>query len=410
MWPWEHSYTNASLHRQPSIDPPMRPHERLRYVHQAACELMVAETDGWLAGGARPRCSGTEDALARTSNPPIPRQDATEAATPSAHLQHRDVESAVAFQTVFGRCYESTIEDFLDSPQGEELRGRVQLVLTSPPFPLNNKKSYGNLSGQAYVDWITSLALPLSRLLADDGSIVLEIGNAWEPGRPVQSVLHLKALLGFLEAEGAGLRLCQEFICYNPARLPSPAQWVTVERSRTVDSFTHVWWFAKSDTPKADNRRVLRPYSESMKKLLATNKFNRGKRPSAHDVRETAFNVDNGGSIAHNVLEVESIDPAREPRLPNAFSFANTASADAFTKSCRERGILPHPARMPLGLAAFFVQFLTEPGDLVFDPFGGSNTTGYAAEANDRRWVSVETNPDFVAQAALRMQLNGSPE
>ena len=272
------------------------------------------------------------------------------------------------FTTKFGSCYNATIESFLVDPKAKEIEGQVQLIVTSPPFPLNNKKSYGNLSGQAYVDWIASLAEPFSRLIAEDGSIVIEIGNAWEQCRPVQSVLHLKALLAFLEAENAGLRLCQEFICYNPARMPSPAQWVTVERSRAVDSFTHVWWFAKSDNPKADNRRVLRPYSESMKKLLATNRFNRGKRPSAHDVRDNAFAVDNGGSIAHNVFEIEAIDTAREPRLPNAFSFANTASSDQFTRLCRERELTPHPARMPIGLANFFVQFLSGPRRSGFRP------------------------------------------
>jgi DNA methylase len=309
------------------------------------------------------------------------------------------------FKTKLGSFYNATIENFLLSPRAKRLQNRVQLIITSPPFPLNSKKSYGNLSGQAYVDWIASLAAPLSRLIPENGSIVIEIGNAWEPGRPVQSLMHIKALLAFLEAEGAGLRLCQEFICYNPARMPSPAQWATVERSRTVDSFTHIWWFARSDKPKADNRRVLRPYSDSMKTLLATNKFNRGKRPSMHSVREGAFAIDHGGSIAHNLFELEAIDPRRHRRLPNAFSFANTASADRFTRLCRKRGLAPHPARMPLGLAAFFVQFLSEPGDLVFDPFAGSNTTGFAAESNARRWLGVEADPKFVEQARLRMGL-----
>jgi DNA methylase len=332
---------------------------------------------------------------------------ATAAAKKGQSISDKREPMRPSFSTKLGECYNSGIESFLESQNAKRLEGRVQVVITSPPFPLNNKKSYGNLAGQAYIDWIASLAEPLSRLISDDGSIVVEIGNAWEPLRPVQSILHLKALLAFLEAEKAGLRLCQEFICYNPARMPSPAQWVTVDRSRAVDSFTHVWWFAKSDKPKADNRRVLRPYSESMKRLLATNKFNRGKRPSAHNVRDNAFAIDHGGSIAHNVIELEAIDPARKPRLPNAFSFANTASSDQFTRLCRKRGLTPHPARMPLGMANFFVQFLSEPGDVVFDPFAGSNTTGFAAELNARRWVSVETDSKFVEQARLRMQLIG---
>ena len=160
---------------------------------------------------------------------------------------------------------------------------------------------------------------------------------------------------------------------------------------------------SKTDFPKADNRRVLRPYSDSMKKLLSSRKFNAGSRPSGFNVSEEAFKKDNGGAIAHKLFELEDIDPSREARLPNAFSFANTTSADYYSRSCREREITPHPARMPTGLANFFVQFLTEPGDLVFDPFAGSNTTGYVAELNRRRWLSVEKEPGYSEQSKIRL-------
>lgn len=124
------------------------------------------------------------------------------------------------------------------------LHGQVQLILTSPPYPLNKKKSYGNLTGEAYVEWIESLAPLFSDLLTGDGSLVIELGNSWEPERPVQSLLALKALMALATAKGTGLRLIQQFICHNPSRLPSPAAWVTVRHLRAVDSFTHVWWLA----------------------------------------------------------------------------------------------------------------------------------------------------------------------
>lgn len=73
-----------------------------------------------------------------------------------------------------------------------------------------------------------------------------------------------------------------------PARLPSPAQWVTVERIRVKDAFTRVWWMSSNPRPKADNRRVLREYSESMKKLLDTGKYNAGRRPSEHHIGNTS--------------------------------------------------------------------------------------------------------------------------
>lgn len=284
-------------------------------------------------------------------------------------------------------------------------KGKFNLILTSPPFPLNNKKKYGNLQGEAYKEWFLSLAPIFNDLLADDGSLVIEIGNAWEPGRPVQSLLHLECLLGLVKEENSDLRLVQEFICYNPSRLPSPAQWVTVNRLRAVDSYTHVWWLAKSDFPKADNSKVLRPYSKGMKKLIETKKFNSGKRPSEHDISTEAFAKDNGGSIAHNLFEMEAIDPERDPRLPHSvLSYSNTVSNDYYSARCRELGIVPHPARMPAGLVDFFVTFLTEPDDLILDPFAGSNTTGFCAEALQRKWIGMEANKEYGLNSIIRFQ------
>lgn len=305
-----------------------------------------------------------------------------------------------------GRYYIGKCEEVLKDRKLKDIRGKVNLILTSPPFPLNNKKSYGNMTGEAYLRWFTSLAPLFSEMLADNGSIVIELGNAWEPKRPVQSLLPLQSLLGFVSHERADLRLIQQFVCYNPSRLPSPAQWVTIKQIRAVDSYTNVWWMAKSDFPKADNSRpeVLRPYSASMKNLLKSGKFNSGKRPSHHKISENGFLNDRGGSIAQNFLELESLTPGREPRLPNAFSMSNAVSNDFFSRQCRDRGIEPHPARMQVGLAKFFIEYLTEPEDLVLDPFGGSNTTGYAAALCGRKWLTIEEKESYVEQSQIRFE------
>ncbi|MGG3957435.1 site-specific DNA-methyltransferase [Bhargavaea massiliensis] len=309
------------------------------------------------------------------------------------------------YQTNLGKYYISKIEDFLISDEGKKLKGKVQLILTSPPFPLNKKKKYGNFQGEEYKKWFINLAEHFADLLREDGSIVIEMGNSWEPKRPIYSTLHMESLLGFLKNEKADLKLCQEFICYNPSRLPTPAQWVTVERIRTVDSFTRIWWMAKTERPKADNRKVLRPYSHSMKKLLESKKYNSGKRPSEHKIGEKSFLNNNGGSIMPNVIEIEPIDTTRNRRVPeNVFSIANTNSNDFYLKTCRERGISPHPARMPLELAQFFVEFLTDEGDIIFDPFGGSNTTGFIAEKLNRKWITTEVLEEYGNQSFIRFE------
>lgn len=282
-------------------------------------------------------------------------------------------------------------------------KNKFNLIITSPPFPLNNKKKYGNLQGKDYYDWFVSLSPIFSDLLTDDGSLVIEIGNSWEAGRPVQSLLHLECLLGLVKNPDSNLRLIQEFICYNPSRLPSPAQWVTVNRIRTVDSYTHVWWIAKSDYPKADNSKVLRPYSKEMKKLIQRKSFNAGNRPSEHSISPQAFAKDNGGSIAHNLFEIDQIDKQRDVRLPHSvLSFANTNSNDKYLRKCRQNELKPHPARMHGGLVNFFIQFLTNQDDLILDPFAGSNTTGYCAESLSRRWITIEANENYANHSMLR--------
>lgn len=288
-----------------------------------------------------------------------------------------------AYKTTRGAMYEATLDDFLGSQSSVARSGKVQLIFTSPPFPLNRKKRYGNEVGEDYVEWLSGFARSLADLLTEDGSLVLELGNAWEPGKPVMSTLALRALLAFLEA--AKLNLCQQFVCHNPARLPSPAQWVNVERIRVKDAFTHLWWMSPSERPKANNREVLTQYSSRMEKLLRTGEYNGGRRPSQHHIGATSFLTDNGGAIPPNVL-----------------TFSNTVSTDPYRRYCHENGLRLHPARMPAGLAEFFIRFLTAPNDVVLDPFAGSNTTGAVAEGLRRRWIAIEPKPDYVAGSRAR--------
>ena len=311
----------------------------------------------------------------------------------------------ILYKTNLGKYIIGDSKTLIEQGKLDEYENKVQLILFSPPFPLNAKKKYGNKLGEEYRDWLSDLAPLFSKLLKKDGSIVVEIGNAWEPKRPIQALLSLQSLMAFVSNPKADLRLCQEFICYNPSRLPSPAQWVTINRIRTIDSYTHVWWMAKSDYPKADNRRVLRPYSKSMLQLLKSQSYNSGMRPSQHSISKKGFLTNNKGSIMHNVLELEQIDENREIRLPkNMFSFANTNSNDFFSTQCRKKDIPIHPARMPTSLAMFFIKFLTEPGDIVFDPFAGTNTTGYCAEKLKRKWLGIEKEKKYGKQAIIRFK------
>lgn len=288
---------------------------------------------------------------------------------------------------VVGRAFQTSIEDFLDSSTGKNLKGKVNLILTSPPFPLVAPKKYGNAVGDEYRQWLCSLAPRLADLLTPNGSLVMEIGNVWCKGSPEMSVLPLQTLIDF--ATAGNLVVCQQMICHNTARLPSPAPWVTVRKIRLKDSYTHVWWYSRTPYPKSDNQRALQPYSDAMRQLLARGTYNPGERPSEHKVSEDGFLTDRGGSIRASV-----------------FSLGNTSSPKSYRDYCELNGVSPHPARMQSQLVEILVNLLTEPGDLVFDPFGGSNTTGAVSQSLGRRWIVTEKQTDYLLGSIGRFALD----
>jgi site-specific DNA-methyltransferase (cytosine-N4-specific) len=182
-----------------------------------------------------------------------------------------------------------------------------------------------------------------------------------------------------------GFHLAQEFFWWNPARLPTPAEWVTVRRIRVKDAVNCIWWLSPTPWPKASNKRVLQPYSDSMRELLVKG-YKPMLRPSGHDISH-CFGTDNGAAIP-----------------PNLIALAHTESNSAYIRLCRENGLAPHPARFPAEIPQFFIRMLTDPEDLVVDPFAGSCATGEAAEKARRRWVCCDLVQDYLEGALGRFR------
>jgi DNA modification methylase len=261
----------------------------------------------------------------------------------------------------------------------------VNAVITSPPYALHFKKEYGNVDKQNYVQWMLPFAREIKRVLKKDGSFILNIGGSYDAGSPTRSLYHFKLLIALVEE--IGFCLAQECFWHNPAKLPSPTEWVNVRRCRIKDSVEYVWWLSPTAWPHADNRQVLVPYSDDMKRLLAKG-YRAKKRPSGHNI-SLKFLTDHGGAIPQNVLVR-----------------GNNESNSEYISACKALGIKVHPARFPSALPDFFCRLLTRPGDLILDPFAGSNTTGRVAETLDRRWLAIDVDDSYVRASAVRFGLN----
>jgi len=271
----------------------------------------------------------------------------------------------------------------------------VNLVVTSPPYALHFKKEYGNVSKDGYVQWFLPFAKEIRRILTEDGSFVLNIGGSYNKGTPTRSIYHFKLLIELVET--VGFHLAQECFWYNPAKMPVPAEWVTVRRIRVRDSVEYVWWLSKSPWPKSSNLGVLKEYSDDMLRL-AKNGVRETTRPSGHVIRGSFENISAGGSIPPNVIE---------DRIPESIlKMGNNSANDDFTKMCKDSGTKIHPARFPAALPKFFIKLLTSPNDLVLDPFAGSNTTGAVAEELDRRWMSSEQVKEYLDSSLFRFNFH----
>ena len=343
---------------------------------------------------------------------------------------------------VQGAAYAGDSRQLLDEVVSES----IDLVVTSPPFALQRKKAYGNKSPEEYVGWFLDFAEKVYEALAEDGSLVIDIGGGWQKGKPLRSHYHFKLLSALTDDNGLladrfgeTFNLAQDFYWYNPAKLPTPAQWVTIERIRVKDAVNHVWWLSKSDArEKPDNRRVLKEYSDAQKRLIEKGHDSQS-RPSEHELSDTfdepAENgairpnfrnaIDDSSTIQSSAELLENLD-VPEPLLEmvleeglteelvqtlgaahtedNVLEVANTRSTTPYLEACKETDTEIHPARFPRELPKFFIQFLTELGDTVLDIFAGSNTTGQMAQQTGRKWLAFESEETYLEGSRYRFQ------
>ena len=275
------------------------------------------------------------------------------------------------FKTKLGSIIQDDSLNYLKDVKDNSL----DLIITSPPFALTRKKAYGNEQGDEYMIWLKEFGKIFHKKLKDEGSLVIDFGGSWVPGQPTRNLHQFEIPILFVKE--LGFHLAQEFFWWNTSKMPSPASWVTISRERITDSVNYIFWFSKAPHPKANNRNILKPYSDKMKNMIKNQKYNMRDRPSGHKVSKV-WAKDNGGAIPQNF-----------------FPYGNSSN-DPYFKYCDKIGVKKHPARFGPFIPEFFIRFLTDKGDLVLDPFAGSCTTGAVAEALERRWICLDTDEDYL--------------
>jgi len=310
------------------------------------------------------------------------RWDLTDAG--STYLQNARPGFVITiFETTLGQMLWATAE----SARAVIDDGSVNLIITSPEYPLCKPKEYGNRSEENLIDWLTELAADWKRMLVDDGSLVLNVGPVWQRGLPTESVYMERLLLRLID--DVGFHLAQRTYFENPGKVPS-SEWVTVRRVRVKNVIEPIWWLSKTENPKADNRRILLPYSQRMQKLIAKGGQHRdwqNRTPSGHSGTKGGFGRDNGGSIPSNLITT-----------------TNAASNDLYHRMCRQHGLPPHPATFGDSIPAYFIPLLTDEGDLVYEPFSGSGKVPAECERLNRRWIANDRSLTYISGSKFRFR------
>jgi DNA modification methylase len=240
------------------------------------------------------------------------------------------------------------------------------------------------------VDFICRSIEPIVHNLMPGGSICLNVSNdIFMPGSPARS-LYLERMVLALH-DRLGLHLMDRLVWRNPSKPPGPIAWASKQRFHLNVEWEPVYWFT-NDPSKilSDNRRVLMPHREQHKRLMAAGGEKRQAvyADGAYRVKPGSFGNQTAGRIPRNVLD---------------FSH-NCADHKEYMRDADRLGLPRHGAPMPKSLAGFLINFLSRPGDLVADPFGGKLTTASAAEDLGRRWVTTEWILEYVRAAAERFR------
>lgn len=288
-----------------------------------------------------------------------------------------DGMAILGFSTDLGIAVISSCENFFS-----KISEPIHLIVTSPPYPLAQPRAYGNVEEGRYVDWLCKVLEPVVRNLVQGGSICLNVGNDVFMSKSPARSLYRERLVLALHAR-LGLYKMDEIIWTSP-KPPGPVAWASKKRVQLNTTYEPVYWMTNDpDSVRSDNRRVLEPHSERHLQFVRSGgiKADNVHSDGAYRKRVGAYSSETKGKIPRNVL-----DFARSAEDRDA----------AYRRYCAERGLATHGASMPVRLAKFLIEFLTEKGDLVVDCMAGRCKVGLAAEALERRWICTDRQAEYV--------------
>jgi len=238
-------------------------------------------------------------------------------------------------------------------------KNSIDLIITSPPYANNRKKTYDGVPIEEYVQWFLPISLELKRVLKPQGSFVLNIKERAHNGQRRTYVLEL-----ILEMKKQGWLWTEEYIWHKKNSFPG--KWP----NRFRDAWERCLHFNKQTKFKMYQDAVMVPIGDWTKQ--------RFKNLSKTDKRRDYSKVKSGfGKNVSNWVNRDKVYPT------NVLHFSTV---------CHN---VNHSAAFPIELPSWFIKLFTKKGDVVLDPFMGVGTTALAAKELKRHFIGAETNQQY---------------
>jgi len=268
-------------------------------------------------------------------------------------------EANVAGSILEGDCLDH-LKEFDD--------GFFDLIVTSPPYADSRRKTYGGIHPDDYVEWFLPRSAEFLRVLKPTGTFILNIKERVMNGERHTYVIEL-----ILEMRKQGWLWTEEFIwhkknCY-------PGKWP----NRFRDAWERCLQFNK--------QKKFHMYQEEVMVPVGSWSEARLRNLSETDRRRDESKVQSGfGKKIENWLGRDNVYPTNVLHLAT------------------ECGNKNHSAVFPVNLPQWFIKLFTKEDEWVLDPFAGSGTTGVAALQTSRKFVLIDTNPEYCRMAKERIE------
>ena len=239
----------------------------------------------------------------------------------------------------------------------------VDGIVTSPPYAMQRKTTYGGIPEDAYPEWTVHWMSEARRILKPDGSIIINIRPHIRNGVISDYVLRTRLAL-----RGDGWAELEELI-----------------------------WHKKGSAPLGSTRRPRRAWES----LLWYGKHGGAySAPKAAGVETTRLGLSGGRRGDHVGTKQFNANGSKEvgrARVSDVVAMSTRMNANS-------DGLNDHPAPFPWQLAEWCGKLIMPSGGTILDPFSGSASTGIAALRNGWNYIGIDSSEEYVSMSARRLE------